>query len=49
MKKISLLLSLLILVSCSKEMNQELSSEERRASLDKITKQRSEARKELLK
>ena len=28
MKKISLLLSLLILVSCSKEMNQELSSEE---------------------
>ena len=28
MKKISLLLSLLILVSCSKEMNQELTSEE---------------------
>ena len=28
MKKISLLLSLFILVSCSKEMNQELTSDE---------------------
>ena len=33
-KKISLLLSLLILVSCSKEMNQELTKDEQSIPLD---------------